>query len=159
MDAKTAAQIRSLGFDPAKLPAGTLIGGKGLSELTEAAKERKGPNKTESAWIRHLDWLVSIGKVKYYRYEPFRLRLTDPDPQTHRQTYFVPDFLVVMSAEWQYDDSRPRVVEIKGMFVRDDADVKFRLAMKEYASAFRFSMVQRQPGGNWNTILGETWNP
>jgi hypothetical protein len=33
IDAKTAAQLRAAGFDPAKLPAGTKIGGKSIDAL------------------------------------------------------------------------------------------------------------------------------
>lgn len=158
MDARTASQIRALGLNPDKLPPGTMIGGKTLAEAeSEKPKQPKGPNKTERSWIGHLDWLVSIGKVQCYWYEPFNLRLTDPDPQTRRQTFYRPDFLVIMAKEWQLGDVRPRLVEIKGGHIFEDASVKFRLAMAAYYPAFRFSMVQKQKLLTWQTIAGETW--
>jgi len=155
IDAKTACQLRAAGIDPAKLPPGTKIGGNDIDAIQNAPKA-KGPNKTESAWIRHLDWLVSIGKVSCYWYEPLRLRLTDPDPQTRRQTFYVPDFMAIMAPAWQLGDPRPRICEIKGGFVREDSSVKFRLAMAAYGKAFRFAMLQKR-GMEWQTILGETW--
>jgi hypothetical protein len=155
MDAKTRNALLSHGIDPAKIPPGTLIGGKPIEEAVAVPPAPHGPNKTESAWISHLDFLVSAGRVKCYWYEPFRLRLTDPDPQTRRQTFSVPDFLVIM-APGVSDDPRPRVVEVKGGFVRLDASVKFRLTMQAYSPAFRFSMVQRSRG-TWQTIAGEEW--
>ena len=157
MDSRTAAQLRAAGVRPENLLPGTLIGGRPIDAAEETAQPPKGPNKTEWAWIAHLDWLVSVGKVKRYWYEPFRLRLTDPDPQTRRQTFFVPDFLVIMAPAWQYGDPRPRVVEIKGGFVREDSSIKFKLAMAAYGKAFRFSMIQKVKLLRWQTILGEDW--
>ena len=157
MDSRTAAQLRAAGIPPSRVPPGTLLGGRPIDAAEETPKAPRGPNKTERAWIAHLDWLVSVGKVQCYWYEPFRLCQTDPDPQTRRQTFFVPDFLVVMAMAWQYGDPRPRVVEIKGGWVRDDASVKFKLAMAAYGKAFRFSMVQKVKLLNWQTILGEDW--
>lgn len=155
MDAKTANQLRAIGLRPDNLPPGTKVNGRLLAETVAALPVPHGPNKTESAWISHLDFLVSVGRVRFYWYEPFRLRLTGPDPQTRRQTFYVPDFLVIMAAGTS-GDSRPRVVEIKGRHIWEDAAIKFKLAMQAYSPAFRFSMVQRREG-TWQTILGEEW--
>ena len=157
MDSRTAAKLRAAGVRPENLLPGTLIGGRPIDAAEETAKAPRGPNKTEQAWIAHLNWLVSGGKVQCYWNEPFRLRMTDLDPQTRRRMFYLPDFLVIMAPAWQCGDPRPRVVEIKGGWVRDDASVKFKLAMAAYGKAFRFSMVQKVKLLNWQTILGEDW--
>lgn len=155
MDAKTATQLRTIGLNPDKLPPGTMVNGRPIGETVAAPLAPRGPNKTESAWISHIDFLIAAGRVRCYWYEPFRLRLTDPDPQTHRQTFYVPDFLVIM-ATTEGEDHRPWVIEIKGRHVWEDAQVKFKLARQAYHPVFRFSMIQRWQGA-WQTILGEEW--
>lgn len=158
MTPSEAAALRNLGFDPKRLPPGTRINGRSIEDFAAVLpKPPKGPNKTEARWIAHLEWLRSSGLVTWFRYEPFRLRLTDPDPQTRRSIFYVPDFLIVMAPGSDYGDHRPRVVETKGGFVREDAMKAFRSAADLYRPAFRFSMLQLKKGGRWESIMGETW--
>jgi hypothetical protein len=157
MDAKTANQLRNLGFNPDKLPPGTKINGKPIAEATAPAEKKpKGPNKTEAAWARHLDFLKASGVVKDYWYEPFALRLTDPDPQTRRRMTYWPDYMVLLADEFMRVDHRPWIVEVKGGHIWEDSKVKFRLAEEKYRQVFRFAMIQKN-SDDWNTILGETW--
>lgn len=167
MDLRLQQQLLAAGLDPNHLPPGTMIGGKTIEELEEAAKakkkerKKKEPSKTELEWMRHLDWMKRQGVVREYWYEPFALVLDEPDPQTGRPMKYTPDFLVVMASDaipvnLQPDDCRPRIVEIKGAMVWEDSTVKFRSARDKYGAAFRFSMIQKKQGA-WETVLGETW--
>lgn len=156
MSKNIEADLRALGAKDWQL-AGTLIDGKPLmqakAEPEQKAKAPKGPNKTEQAFARHLDWLVSTRVANCYWYEPMRLRLTDQDPTTNRAMYYVPDFMVLLETA-HIIDHRPLIVEIKGGHIWEDAKVKFKTAWAAYGKVFRFSMVQKRKDG-WVTIMGE----
>lgn len=163
MDARTRTQLLARGIDPATLPPDTLIGGKTLAQLEAVEKNRvrkkREPSKTEQAWARHLDWLKQRAIVVDYWYEPFVLTLDDADPQTGRPMTYRPDFLVVMSPrprDLPGLDTRPWVVEVKGVHIWEDSQVKFRAARAKYGAAFHFSMVQWTER-TWQTVLGDTW--
>jgi len=163
MDARLASQLRAAGLDPDKLPAGTVIGGKTIEQLGAEAKakkkerKKKEPSKTEAEFGRHLGWLIIQGRVTAFWYEPFRLTLTEPDPQTGRPMVYIPDFMVVFEpGGYRHGDPRPRLLEIKGAHIWEDSIIKFRAAYTLFGAAFRFSMLQKKQGA-WETVLGETW--
>lgn len=161
MDIRLQQQLLAAGLDPTHLPPGTMIGGKTIAELEEAAKakkkerKKKEPSKTEQEWMRHLEWMQALGAITQWWYEPFPMKLDEPDPQTGRAMTYTPDFLVVRAVHPD-GDTRPWIVEIKGGHIWDKNRNKFRSARDKYGAAFRFVMIQKKHRA-WETVLGETW--
>lgn len=139
MDARTRTQLAAAGIDPAKLPPGTLIGGKPLDQFAAQEKPVRGRmNKTEAAYARHLEYLRLLGFVVAWWFEPFSLKLA---PRTH----YRPDFLV------QYKPRRIELVEIKGEFVREDSAVKFKVSRDKFP-CFDWQCLQWKKG-EWRSLF------
>lgn len=88
-------------------------------------------NKTEARYALYLDALLAAKQIACYLFEPYRLRLAD-------LTFFKVDFSV---REIVPDDQGRdiRLVDVKGTLsktqkplVKDDAQVKIKIAAKEF---------------------------
>ncbi|MFH1184694.1 MAG: hypothetical protein V1755_06600 [Chloroflexota bacterium] len=152
MDAKLERQLKQAGI-PESLWDRLTVDGQPVAEVkskVETVWLPKGMNKTEAAWASLLDWHKSDGRVLDWWFEPFKMKLAEADPKTHRAMGFTPDFVVVLPDGW------PWVVEIKGRHVWGDAEVKFKAAAERYGAVFHFVMLQKQ-GAGWERLLGEEW--
>ena len=95
-------------------------------------------NKTEAAYAELLKLRQLDGQIRWWAYEPIKLRLADV-------TFYTPDFLV----QWKgVGGSRLQFIEVKG-FWRDDARVKIKVAA-ELFPMFDFLAVRRD-GNGWET--------
>ena len=91
-------------------------------------------NSTEARYVREvLEPSRLAGEIREYRFQVEGLRLAD-------NLFYYPDFRVI-EADW-------RVVfhEVKGGFVREDAWVKFKIAVQEHPYPF---VLARWEKGNW----------
>lgn len=106
---------------------------RGLQASTRAKAPRakatiRGPdlNKTEAAYLAHLQQRVADGKLLRVDPHPEKLRLAD-------RTWYCPDFRVIEL------DGSVRFDEVKG-FMRDDAAVKLKVAAELHP--YRFFLVR-----------------
>lgn len=116
-----------------KLPPGVKVAGE--SPVPKVKSSRNRMNKTEAAYAEILNLSQLGGEVRWWAYEPIKLRLA-------KRTWYTPDFLVVGS------DGRIEAIEVKG-FWRDDARVKIKVAA-ELFPMFVFVAVRRD-GDGWET--------
>lgn len=87
-------------------------------------------NKTEAAYNSHLETLLQIGSILWFKFEALKFRLAD-------NTFYSPDF-AVMSADGQIE-----IHEVKGAraLFQDDAKVKVKVA----SSLFPFKFIVAYP--------------
>ena len=107
--------------------------------LKAKAPRKRGMNKWESEYAQELEVARQTGQILWWAYEPIRLRLAD-------NTGYTPDFCEL------FPSGLLRFVEIKG-FLRDDANVKFKMAAELYP--FDFVMLRKQKakdGAGWLCI-------
>ena len=106
---------------------------------TEISREiKRGPNKTEVAYMRVLEDRLQLGIIKAFGFEEIKLKIGV------KRCWYTPDFWVVES------DGRLCFHETKG-FMRDDARVKIQSAAKQYPQ-FGFVVVRKVKGG-WDTEI------
>lgn len=85
-------------------------------------------NKTEARYDLYLKALLSVGQIRWYAFEPIKLRLAT-------KTFWTPDFGIWMSIE---HGGRFRLIDVKAatktgrVLVKDDAQVKIKIAAKEF---------------------------
>ncbi len=94
-------------------------------------------NQTERAYAQHLEALKADGRVLWYRFEGFKLRLAD-------NTFYTPDFAVLPHT------GVLELHEVKGHW-QDDARAKIKIAAEQYP--MRFLAVQKRrvkDGGGWS---------
>jgi hypothetical protein len=91
-------------------------------------------NKTEAEYAQLLEARLYAGDIHWYRFEGMKLRLAD-------NTFFNVDFAVLMP------DRNLQFHEVKG-FMRDDANVKIKVAAEQYPFDFH---VIRKVKGQWIT--------
>lgn len=91
-------------------------------------------NGTEQAYADHLEALVRAGVVRRWYFEAVKFKL---GPRTH----YTPDFLVVFA------DGRVEWHEVKGGFIREDAQIKMKWFVREFPE-FPLVVVRRL-GGDW----------
>ena len=89
-------------------------------------------NKTEKAYADNLEVLRLDGEIRYWRYEPVRLRLAD-------KTWYTPDFMVINN------DFEIEFHETKG-FMREAARVRINVAAEIYPF-FTFYLIYSKKGG------------
>lgn len=91
---------------------------------SRSKRPQKSPgqmNKTEAAYAHILKMRKLAGEVLHYDYEPERLRLAD-------NTYYVPDFRVVMAdLTIEFHECKAVTVTNK-LLCEDDARAKFKIA-------------------------------
>lgn len=85
-----------------------------------------GLNKLEQRYADELESQLQRGEIAYWKAHPFGLRLAD-------KTFYHPDFLVMLA------DGTLEVHETKG-FMRDDANVKLKVAASQFPFVFRLVM-------------------
>ena len=142
LDARTKDLLIAKGFDPNKLPAGTLVNGKPVGEFPNSDLTPKRPtpgvmNKTEAKYAEQLEAWKLAGSVVAWWFEPFSLKLAE-------RTHYRPDFLV-----W-YATGALVIVEIKG-FWRDDAKAKFKIAREKFP-CFQWAALRKVKGG-WESAI------
>lgn len=98
------------------------------------AYARRGMNKTEARYALLLEAAKEAGDVVHYGFEEVTLTLAARQDGLVRYT---PDFHVVRA------DGAVEFHEVKGGFIREDADTKFRVACDRYPF-YRFLLVQQK---------------
>jgi hypothetical protein len=108
--------------------------------------EKKGGrmNKTEEKWAWYLTSEKQAGRIAWFGFEDATFRLTSKVAGVTRVSY-TPDFLIVMP------DGTIRIDEIKGGYIREDADLKFKMAAEKYPF-FDWRMVQLKKDGDFHLI-------
>ena len=101
-------------------------------------------NKTEEMWAWFLTAEKQTGKIVWFDFEPITFRLTSKVPGSKRVSY-TPDFLVELA------DGSIRIDEIKGAYVREDSELKFKMAADRFP-CFAWRMVQLKDDGNFHLI-------
>lgn len=96
-------------------------------------------NKTEKAYALHLEGLMVIGEIVWWRFESIKFKLAD-------NCHYNPDFAVMKAS------GEIQIIEVKGNlnYIQDDAKVKIKVAAAEMP--FRFFLVAPRAkchGGGW----------
>jgi hypothetical protein len=97
-------------------------------------KNKKGQNKLEAKFDRHLADLRYSHRIEDYWFEEVKFRLAG-------RTFYTPDFVVACN------DASTEVFEVKGGHFRDDARVKIKVAAEKFPY-IRWSVV-RWIDGRW----------
>ena len=95
-------------------------------------------NKIEEQYAWDLEIQKREGKILDWHFEQVKLQLTKKQPGQVAVT-FLPDFFIVLA------DGTIRIDELKGGFVREDADLKFKLAA-ELFPFWEWRMLQIKKG-------------
>ncbi len=95
-------------------------------------------NKIEEQYAWDLEIQKREGKILDWNFEQVKLQLTKKQPGTVA-VLFIPDFFIVLP------DGSVRIDELKGGFVREDADLKFKLAT-ELFPFFHWRMISIRKG-------------
>ncbi len=97
-------------------------------------------NKTEARYALRLAARRAAGEILQFAFEAITLRLADG-------VRYTPDFLVI------YADHVLGLEEVKGAFVREDARIKFRVAVEQFPW-FRWRWAQWARGEWTECCLG-----
>lgn len=95
--------------------------------------------KPEKLWAWMCQDAKNKGLIQAFYFEQVTLYLSDPAPGTKRVSY-TPDFVVIMA------DGSVRVDEIKGGFIREDSELKFKIAADRFP-LFHWRMIQYKKRG------------
>ncbi len=95
--------------------------------------------KPEKAWAWICMEQKQKGMILAYYFEQVTLYLSDPAPGTKRVSY-TPDFVCILP------DGSVRVDEIKGPFIREDSELKFKIAADRFPH-FWWRMIQYKKRG------------
>lgn len=111
----------------------------GIGKEKAEREPEKGPNKTEAAFGRHLEWEQQAGRVKWFGFEKIKLRIG-------KRCWLTIDYIVVTA------DGAVEFLDVKGRkgdgyYCKDDAKVKLRAV----ATIFPFAVAVVWPlqGGGW----------
>ena len=91
-------------------------------------------NKTEEKYAWHLEVQKRKGEILAWHFEQVKFKLTSTIPG-RRGIHYNPDFFIVLP------DGSMRIDEVKGAFVREDAELKFIMAA-ELFPWFHWRMMQ-----------------
>lgn len=91
-------------------------------------------NKTEEKYAWHLEIQKRDGRILAWYFEQLKFKLTSTIPG-RRGIHYTPDFLIVLP------DGSMMFDEVKGPFIREDAELKFLMAA-ELFPWFHWRMVQ-----------------
>lgn len=111
--------------------------------MAHQPRDKDGPNKTEAAYMEHLDLLQKAGEIQRWWFHALKIRLA-------KATFWDTDFLVVAK------DGTLEIHETKG-YLMDDAAVKQKVCAYHYP--FRVKVIRRaakRDGGGWSE---EVLNP
>jgi hypothetical protein len=106
-----------------------------------AVMHERGMNRVEQQYEQHLRERFMVGEIRWYLFEPIKLRLAD-------NTFYTPDFLVVTN------DLSLEAHEVKTEWStgkpgwQEDARVKIKVAA-EIFPIIRFIGVCRRRDGSW----------
>lgn len=95
--------------------------------------------KPEKLWAWLLQEEKNKGLINDFYFEQVTLYLSDPQKGVKRVS-FTPDFFVIMA------DGTVRIDEVKGGFIREDADMKFKIAASRFPWVW-WRMVQYKKRG------------
>lgn len=99
-------------------------------------------NKTETAYNSHLETLLRLGVILWFKFEGIKLRLAD-------RTFLDIDFSVMAA------DGVLEMHDVKASlnFIQEDAKVKMKVANETYPFRF-FYVVQKKKkdGGGWDVV-------
>jgi hypothetical protein len=101
---------------------------------------KRGMNRWEQEYGMELEARRRAGEIKWYGFEPVRLRLADG-------AFYKPDFMVVQSS------GKIQFHEVKG-FLRIAANIRFKVAAEAFPFA-EFLMIRKRKakeGGGWDLI-------
>jgi hypothetical protein len=105
---------------------------------THSAPKPRTPNRWEQDYAARLELLRSCNEVKWFAFEPIKLRLAT-------LCFYTPDFGV-----WMADDSF-EFHEVKGHW-EEDAKIKYRIAREQFPM-FKFRAFTKLPhGGGWKEL-------
>jgi hypothetical protein len=116
-----------------------------------ADNKQKGMNRTEFEYSLLLEARKQAGEILWWGFEAIKLKLTG-------RTFYTPDFAVIAQRAERiitgyYMVPRTQFIETKG-FLRDDANVKFKVAAELFPWA-EFFMYRKRPacyGGGWELM-------
>jgi len=112
-----------------------------------SAPRKPSPDGYKSNAERHYAHVLELqrraNELQAWKHEAVTLVVIQPDAKTKRR--YTPDFYVLEN------DGSVTFIEVKGGFIREDAQLKFERAAEAYP-AFRFVMVQYVKG-TLSTIL------
>lgn len=102
-------------------------------------------NKTEAAFARRLEAMLTAGQIAGWWFEPFKVRLDEPE--TGRACWYTVDFLIIeMGGPWVF-------AEVKGGHIFEDSVIKWKWAASKFAPWGRWEMWQRKgKGGEFSKI-------
>jgi hypothetical protein len=100
-----------------------------------------GMNKTESRMKSLLNSLKITGSIKDFSYEDITFRLAD-------KMRYTPDFRVL------YPDGKIKFIEVKGGYITERGDLKFKFAMEKYPE-YIWEMWQWKDN-KWKVINGNS---
>lgn len=95
--------------------------------------------KPEKLWAWLLQEEKNKGLINDFYFEQVTFYLSDPQRGVKRVSY-TPDFFVIMA------DGTVRIDEVKGGFIREDADMKFKIAASRFPWV-HWRMVQYKKRG------------
>lgn len=128
-EAVRAAIARSQGQAVGRAPRVPVLD---LNERVKPAPKRRVKNKLEEAFGRYLEFLKESGAIRWYAFEPIRLRLAEG-------AWYKVDYLV------ENADRQMVCYEVKGSFWREAARVRIKVAA-ELHPRFKFRAVQKIKG-------------
>lgn len=109
---------------------------KRFNKIKPVARTPGAMNKTEAAYAAILELRKRAGEIREYKYESVTFKLA-PD------TRYTPDFYVVF-------EDRIELHEVKGGLVREDAWIKFKLAVELFPEyGWKFCQYKNKATG-WN---------
>ncbi|MBP7564312.1 MAG: DUF1064 domain-containing protein [Candidatus Cloacimonetes bacterium] len=100
-----------------------------------------GMNKTEIRMKKMLDSLKITGSIKEFSYEDITFKLAE-------KMRYTPDFRVI------YPDGKIKFIEVKGGYITERGDLKFKFAMDKYPE-YIWEMWQWKDN-RWKVINGNS---
>jgi len=100
-----------------------------------------GMNKTESRMNNLLKSLQITGSIKDFSYEDITFRLAE-------KMRYTPDFRII------YPDGRIKFIEVKGAYITERGDLKFKFAIEKYPE-YIWEMWQWKDN-HWKVINGNS---
>ena len=108
-----------------------------------ALEEERDMNKTEARYKEHLEKEKLAGRIAFFDFECFKLRLADG-------CLYIPDFMVVdMDGYIELHDVKAKWKKLDKVHIEDDALVKMKTAGKQYPF-FRVLAVWEEGPGIWD---------
>jgi len=119
-----------------------------FTQLARGLIRKRGKrNKTEAAYEAYLKSKKEAGAIIDYWFEPFSLRLSEPD--TGQPLRYTPDFMILAADRTVYVDDLKAARTKKGDTFDDPASlVRIKAAAERYP-LFAFQIVRPDRKGGW----------